>query len=45
MSIGIALDNCLVSSFLEKYNIRGMGKFGIENIWIGEFLTFGLQKK
>nr|YP_009438027.1 ycf1 [Bunias erucago]CUA64953.1 ycf1 [Bunias erucago] len=26
MSIGIALDNCLVSCFLAKYNIRGMGE-------------------
>ena len=28
MSIGIALDNCLVSSFLEKYNIRVIGEIG-----------------
>nr|QKK49495.1 Ycf1.2 [Stevenia cheiranthoides] len=26
MSRGIALDNCLVSCFLEKYNIRGIGE-------------------
>nr|SOR47865.1 ycf1 [Bunias orientalis] len=35
MSIGIAVDNCLVSCFLEKYNIRGMGE-----IWHRKYLDW-----
>nr|YP_010589774.1 hypothetical protein PEW11_pgp008 [Pachycladon radicata]WAB48601.1 hypothetical protein [Pachycladon radicata] len=35
MSIGIAPDNCLVSSLLEKYNIRGIGE-----IWHRKYLDW-----
>jgi len=45
MSIGIALDNCLVSSFLEKYNIRGMGEIRHRKYLDWRILNFWFTKK
>nr|YP_009930948.1 Ycf1.2 [Atelanthera perpusilla]QNR88286.1 Ycf1.2 [Atelanthera perpusilla] len=45
MSIGITLDNCLISYFIEKYTIRGMGEIRhIKNLdW--RILNFWFRKK
>nr|WFF48732.1 Ycf1 [Lepidium latifolium] len=45
MSIGIALDNCLVSCFLEKYNIRGTGKIRHRKYLDWRILNFWFTKK
>nr|YP_009895117.1 Ycf1.2 [Draba incana]QKK41577.1 Ycf1.2 [Draba incana] len=45
MSIGIALDNCLVSSFLEKYNIRVIGEIGHRKYLDWRILHFFFRKK
>ncbi|KAF8044773.1 hypothetical protein N665_6908s0001 [Sinapis alba] len=45
MSIGIALDNCLVSCFLEKYNIRGIGEFRHRKYLDWRILNFLFRKK
>nr|YP_009894770.1 Ycf1.2 [Draba aizoides]QKK41230.1 Ycf1.2 [Draba aizoides] len=45
MSIGIALDNCLVSSFLEKYNIRVIGEIGHRKYLDWRILNFLFIKK
>nr|QKK47594.1 Ycf1.2 [Pseudocamelina glaucophylla] len=45
MSIGIALDNCLVSSFLEKYNIRGIGEIRHRKYLDWRILNFWFRKK
>nr|YP_010589862.1 hypothetical protein PEX89_pgp008 [Menkea sphaerocarpa]WAB48689.1 hypothetical protein [Menkea sphaerocarpa] len=45
MSIGIALDNCLVSSFLEKYNIRGIGEIRHRKYLDWRILNFWFTKK
>nr|YP_009898894.1 Ycf1.2 [Malcolmia maritima]QKK45702.1 Ycf1.2 [Malcolmia maritima] len=45
MSIGIALDNCLVSSFLEKYNIRGIGQIRHRKYLDWRILNFWFTKK
>nr|YP_009540178.1 hypothetical protein [Lunaria rediviva]AYQ22181.1 hypothetical protein [Lunaria rediviva] len=45
MSIGIALDKCLVSSFLEKYNIRGIGEIRHRKYFDWRILNFWFRKK
>nr|YP_009192760.1 Ycf1 [Schrenkiella parvula]ALP73168.1 Ycf1 [Schrenkiella parvula] len=45
MSIGIALDNCLVSCFLEKYNIRGIGEIRHRKYLDWRILHFWFRKK
>nr|YP_009356079.1 hypothetical protein [Matthiola incana]AQV10158.1 hypothetical protein [Matthiola incana] len=45
MSIGIALDNCLVSCFLEKYNIRGMGEIVHRKYLDWRIINFWFRKK
>nr|YP_009897523.1 Ycf1.2 [Iberis amara]QKK44157.1 Ycf1.2 [Iberis amara] len=45
MSIGIALDNCLVSCFLEKYNIQGIGEIRHRKYYDGRILHFWFRKK
>nr|YP_010591090.1 hypothetical protein PEX63_pgp008 [Geococcus pusillus]WAB50797.1 hypothetical protein [Geococcus pusillus] len=45
MSIGIALDNCLVSSFLEKYNIQGIGEIWHRKYLDWRILNFWFTKK
>nr|YP_010591354.1 hypothetical protein PEX38_pgp008 [Stenopetalum nutans]WAB51501.1 hypothetical protein [Stenopetalum nutans] len=45
MSIGIALDNCLVSSFLEKYNIQGIGEIRHRKYLDWRILNFWFTKK
>nr|YP_009895894.1 Ycf1.2 [Smelowskia integrifolia]QKK42354.1 Ycf1.2 [Smelowskia integrifolia] len=45
MSIGIALDNCLVSCFLEKYNIRGIGQIRHRKYLDWRILNFWFRKK
>nr|YP_009460397.1 Ycf1 [Cardamine oligosperma]AUT81609.1 Ycf1 [Cardamine oligosperma] len=45
MSIGIALDNCLVSCFLEKYNIRGIGEFRHRKYLDWRIINFWVTKK
>nr|YP_009232502.1 Ycf1 [Eutrema botschantzevii]AMA21489.1 Ycf1 [Eutrema botschantzevii] len=45
MSIGIALDNCLVSCFLEKYNIRGIGQIRHRKYLDWRILNFGFREK
>lgn len=45
MSIGIAPDNCLVSSFLEKYNIRVIGEIGHRKYFDWRILNFWFRKK
>nr|WJZ22408.1 Ycf1.2 [Meniocus linifolius] len=45
ISIGIALDNRLVSCFLEKYNIRGIGEIKHRKYWDWRILNFWFRKK
>nr|QKK50799.1 Ycf1.2 [Thlaspi arvense] len=45
MYIGIALDNCLVSCFLEKYNIRGIGEIPHRKYLDWRILNFWFRKK
>nr|YP_009896415.1 Ycf1.2 [Goldbachia laevigata]QKK42962.1 Ycf1.2 [Goldbachia laevigata] len=45
MSIGIALDNCLVSCFLEKYNIRGIGEIRHRKYLDWRILNFWFRTK
>nr|AYQ22779.1 hypothetical protein [Ricotia isatoides] len=45
MSIGIALDNCLVSCFLEKYNIRGIGEIRHRKYLDWRILNLWFRKK
>nr|YP_009894076.1 Ycf1.2 [Conringia orientalis]QKK40449.1 Ycf1.2 [Conringia orientalis] len=45
MSIGIAPDNCFVSCFLEKYNIRGIGEVGHRKYLDWRILNFWFRKK
>nr|QKK47507.1 Ycf1.2 [Polyctenium fremontii] len=45
ISVGIALDNYLVSSFLEKYNIRGIGEIRHRKYLDWRILNFWLKKK
>nr|YP_010895997.1 hypothetical chloroplast RF19 [Dontostemon glandulosus]WJZ19988.1 hypothetical chloroplast RF19 [Dontostemon glandulosus] len=45
MSTGIALDNCLVSYFLEKYNIRGMGEIRHRKYLDWRIINFWFTKK
>nr|YP_009353364.1 Ycf1 [Sinalliaria limprichtiana var. grandifolia]APM86146.1 Ycf1 [Sinalliaria limprichtiana var. grandifolia] len=45
MSIGIALDNCLVSYFLEKYNIRGIGEIRHRKYLDWRIINFWFRKK
>nr|QWT69814.1 hypothetical chloroplast RF19 [Cardamine fallax] len=45
MSIGIALDNCLVSCFLEKYNIRGIGEIRHRKYFDWRIINFWVTKK
>nr|YP_010590652.1 hypothetical protein PEX56_pgp008 [Arabidella eremigena]WAB50183.1 hypothetical protein [Arabidella eremigena] len=45
MSIGIALDNSLVSSFLEKYNIQGIGEIRHRKYLDWRILNFWFTKK
>nr|UKP88781.1 Ycf1 [Asperuginoides axillaris] len=45
MSIGIALDNCLVSCFLEKYNIRGIGEIRHRKYFDWRIINFWFIKK
>nr|YP_009893557.1 Ycf1.2 [Clypeola jonthlaspi]QKK39930.1 Ycf1.2 [Clypeola jonthlaspi] len=45
ISIGIALDNRLVSCFIEKYNIRGIGKIKHRKYWDWRILNFWFRKK
>nr|BBC42984.1 hypothetical protein [Arabis hirsuta] len=45
MSIGIAPDNCLVSSFLEKYNIQVIGEIGHRKYLDWRILNFWFRKK
>nr|YP_009893298.1 Ycf1.2 [Cardamine glanduligera]QKK39671.1 Ycf1.2 [Cardamine glanduligera] len=45
MSIGIALDNCLVSCFLEKYNIRGIGEIRHRKYLDWRIINFLVTKK
>nr|YP_009891396.1 Ycf1.2 [Aphragmus nepalensis]QKK37769.1 Ycf1.2 [Aphragmus nepalensis] len=45
MSMGIALDNGLVSCFLEKYNIRGIGKIRHRKYLDWRILHFWFRKK
>nr|YP_009342735.1 Ycf1 [Orychophragmus hupehensis]APS85479.1 Ycf1 [Orychophragmus hupehensis] len=45
MSIGIALDNCLVSCFLEKYNIRDIGEIRHRKYLDWRILNFWFRKK
>nr|YP_009540690.1 hypothetical protein [Ricotia lunaria]AYQ22700.1 hypothetical protein [Ricotia lunaria] len=45
MSIGIALDNCLVSCFLDKYNIRGIGEIRHRKYLDWRILNFWFRKK
>nr|YP_009899068.1 Ycf1.2 [Mostacillastrum orbignyanum]QKK45876.1 Ycf1.2 [Mostacillastrum orbignyanum] len=45
MSLGIALDNCLVSCFLEKYNIRGIGEIRHRKYLDWRILNFWFRKK
>nr|YP_010187505.1 Ycf1.1 [Eutrema yungshunense]QZH78832.1 Ycf1.1 [Eutrema yungshunense] len=45
MSIGIALDNCLVSCFLEKYNIRGIGQIRHRKYLDWRIINFWFRKK
>nr|ASJ64439.1 hypothetical chloroplast RF19 [Farsetia stylosa] len=42
--IGIALDNCLVSCFLEKYNIRDIGEIGHRKYLDWRILNFWFLK-
>ncbi|MBW1279370.1 hypothetical protein KYD79_26650, partial [Escherichia coli] len=44
MSIGIAPDNCLVSSFLEKYNIQVIGGIGHRKYLDWRILNFWFRK-
>nr|YP_009409694.1 hypothetical chloroplast RF19 [Lobularia libyca]ASJ64775.1 hypothetical chloroplast RF19 [Lobularia libyca] len=44
MAIGIALDNYLVSGFLEKYNIRGRRKIGHRKYLDWRILNFWFRK-
>nr|UDP56125.1 Ycf1.2 [Isatis tinctoria] len=45
MSIGIALDNSLISCFLEKYNIRGIGEIRHRKYLDWRILNFWFRKK
>nr|QNR89231.1 Ycf1.2 [Braya rosea] len=45
MPIGITLDNCLISFFLEKYNIRGMGENRHRKYLDWRILNFWFRKK
>nr|YP_010590300.1 hypothetical protein PEW83_pgp008 [Cuphonotus andraeanus]WAB49391.1 hypothetical protein [Cuphonotus andraeanus] len=45
MSTGIALDNSLVSSFLEKYNIQGIGEIRHRKYFDWRILNFWFTKK
>nr|YP_009894944.1 Ycf1.2 [Descurainia erodiifolia]QKK41404.1 Ycf1.2 [Descurainia erodiifolia] len=45
MSIGTALDNCLVSCFLEKYNSRGIGEIRYRKYLDWRILNFWFTKK
>nr|UKP88698.1 Ycf1 [Aphragmus sp. YZC250] len=45
MSMGIALDNCLVSCFLEKYKIRGIGEIRHRKYLDWRILNFWFRKK
>nr|YP_010009951.1 Ycf1.2 [Strigosella strigosa]QNR94886.1 Ycf1.2 [Strigosella strigosa] len=45
MSIGITLDNCLISFFLEKCNIRGMGEIPHRKYLDWRILNFWFRKK
>nr|YP_009934583.1 Ycf1.2 [Tetracme quadricornis]QNR94971.1 Ycf1.2 [Tetracme quadricornis] len=45
MSIGITLDNCLISFFLEKYNIRGMREIRHRKYLDWRILNFWFRKK
>nr|QKK51575.1 Ycf1.2 [Yinshania henryi] len=45
MSIGIALDNCLVSCFLEKYNIRSIGEIRHRKYLDWRIINFWFTKK
>nr|UYG48484.1 Ycf1 [Arabis takesimana]UYG48656.1 Ycf1 [Arabis takesimana] len=45
MSIGITPDNCLVSSFLEKYNIQVIGEIGHRKYLDWRILNFWFRKK
>nr|QKK49756.1 Ycf1.2 [Smelowskia flavissima] len=45
MSISIALDNCLVSCFLEKYNIRGIEEIRHRKYLDWRILNFWFTKK
>uniref|UniRef100_UPI0030023D21 hypothetical chloroplast RF19 n=1 Tax=Megacarpaea megalocarpa TaxID=537173 RepID=UPI0030023D21 len=45
IGIGIALDNCLVSCFLEKYNIRGIGEIRHRKYLDWRILNFWFRKK
>nr|QKK50452.1 Ycf1.2 [Schouwia purpurea] len=45
MSTGIALENCLVSCFLEKYNIRGIGEIRDRKYLDWRILNFWFRKK
>nr|YP_010323469.1 Ycf1 [Noccaea yunnanensis]UKP88613.1 Ycf1 [Noccaea yunnanensis] len=44
-SIGITQNNCLVSCFLEKYNIRGIGEVGHRKYLDWRILHFWFRKK
>nr|YP_009897775.1 Ycf1.2 [Kernera saxatilis]QKK44496.1 Ycf1.2 [Kernera saxatilis] len=45
MSIGIVLDSCLVSCFLEKYNIRGIGEIRHRKYFDWRILKVWFRKK
>nr|YP_009893125.1 Ycf1.2 [Chamira circaeoides]QKK39498.1 Ycf1.2 [Chamira circaeoides] len=45
MARSIALDNCLVSFFLEKYNIRGIGEIRHKKYLEWRILNFWFRKK
>nr|YP_009892082.1 Ycf1.2 [Brayopsis alpaminae]QKK38455.1 Ycf1.2 [Brayopsis alpaminae] len=45
MSIGVALDNCLVSCFLEKYNIWGIGEIRHRKYLDWRIINFWFRKK
>nr|QKK50712.1 Ycf1.2 [Schizopetalon walkeri] len=45
MSIGIALENCLVSCFLEKYNIWGIGEIRHRKYLDWRIINFWFRKK
>nr|YP_009932307.1 Ycf1.2 [Pycnoplinthus uniflorus]QNR91269.1 Ycf1.2 [Pycnoplinthus uniflorus] len=44
MSIGITLDNCLISYFLEKYNSRGVGEIRHRKYLDCRIINFWLKK-